>query len=52
MEANTTTTTKLVFKEESIIDKETKWFIYHQECVDGKPIPAELTEGKKASEGQ
>lgn len=27
-------------------------FIYHQECVDVKPMPLELTEGKKASEVQ
>lgn len=27
-------------------------FIYHQGCVDVRPVSAELTEGKRASEGQ
>lgn len=39
-------------KNPLLIRRQSETFIYHQECVDVKPIPAELTEGKEASEGE
>lgn len=35
-------------KNPLLIRRQSETFIYHQECVDVKPIPSELTEGKKS----
>lgn len=48
----TPTTIRTSGKNPLLMRRHSETFIYHRGCVDVRPVSTELTEGKRASEGQ
>lgn len=48
----TPTTNRTLGKNPLLMRRQSKTCIYHRGCVDMRPVSVEMTEGKRASEGQ